>query len=305
MTILVTGAAGFIGAQVARTLLARGARVIAPLRPGGARGRLAALIGAIEIIELDLEDRSALERALERSRPEAVIHLAWYVNPADYLDSRANLRALRFTGDLVELAIAAGCKKVVGVGSGFEYAPSTQPLRESDSVEPTSLYAACKHSAWLASRALARVAGVDLAWARVFHLYGCGEHPARIVPSVIRSLLAHQPIELTSGDQVRDVLHVADVAEAIVQLVEPGVVGTFNVCSGVPVKLRDFLLSIAEAVGPRELLRFGARPPRPSEPTFLVGNPAKLRAIGWTPRHADIGAAVREMIADGRLRATA
>jgi dTDP-6-deoxy-L-talose 4-dehydrogenase (NAD+) len=301
MTVVVTGAGGFIGAEVARALVERGARVIAPLRATTDRRRLVPLAGRIETVEVDLEDRSSLERMLRQVGPATVIHLAWYVHPRDYLDSRANLTALRFTTDLVELAIAAGCRKLVGIGSGLEYAPSPRPVCEHDAVGPTTLYAACKHSAWLVSRALARASAVELAWARVFHLYGGAEHPARIMPSVIRSLLAGRPIDLTAGDQVRDVLHVADVADAIARLAEPGVEGVFNVCSGVPVALRDFLLSVADVVGPRELLRFGARTARPSEPSFLVGDARKLRAIGWSPRHRDVSSAVRETIAEQRL----
>jgi nucleoside-diphosphate-sugar epimerase len=304
MTVVVTGAAGFIGAEVARALVERGARVIAPLRPNTDRTRLAPLAGRIESVEVDLEDRSRVERILRQVGPATVIHLAWYVHPRDYLTSRANLTALRFTTDLVELAIAAGCRKLVGIGSGLEYAPSRQAVREHDAIEPTTLYAACKHSAWLVGSALARASAVELAWARIFNVYGGAEHPTRIVPSVIRSLLAGQPIELTAGDQLRDVLHVADVAAAIARLAEPGVEGVFNVCSGVPLALRDFLLSVADVVGPRELLRFGARKAPPNEPSFYVGDPGKLRAIGWTPRHGDVPAAVREMIAEQRLQAT-
>src|ERR1051325_1496441 len=109
MTIVVTGASVFIGAEVARVLVERGERVIAPVRPDTPRTRLAPLAGRIETIDMDLEDRSGLQRMLRRVEPAAVIHLAWYVHPGDYLESRANLTALHFTTDLVELAIAAGC----------------------------------------------------------------------------------------------------------------------------------------------------------------------------------------------------
>ena len=298
MTVVLTGAGGFVGAAVARALVARGERVIAPIRASTSRARLRALGDRIEIVEIALDDLDDLERLLRRERGATVVHAAWNVNPADYLTSAANLDSLRLTIAVAERAIAAGCAKLVGVGTCFEYAPLDRPLRESDPPGPGTLYASTKHAAWLVARSLCEAAGIEIAWARIFHVYGPGEHPSRLVPAVLRAVRAGTPFALSAGTQIRDFLHVDDVGEAIARIASPGARGPYNVCSGTPTPLRLFLEAIADAAGDRQLLRFGACAMRAEEPPFLVGDPSRLRVLGWESRRSDVTATARDMLAE-------
>jgi dTDP-6-deoxy-L-talose 4-dehydrogenase (NAD+) len=131
---------------------------------------------------------------------------------------------------------------------------------------------------------LAAEVGAELAWARVFHIHGPNEDRRRLIPWVASQLRAAVPVELTDGTQVRDHLHVSDVASGLVTLLSPRASGIYNVCSGEPVTLRRVLETVADLVGDRNLLRFGARPHRPNETMFLAGESTRLRALGWTPR---------------------
>jgi dTDP-6-deoxy-L-talose 4-dehydrogenase (NAD+) len=295
--VLVTGAGGFVGAHVARALVRGGDEVLALLRPGASRARIADVVAHLRVAEAALEDERAVEAALAALRPEAVVHLAWYARPTDYLSSPANLDSLWATLAFVRRALDAGCGKVVGLGTGLEYESSDRPRRESDPADPRSLYASCKLAAWAACRALARQRGAELVWARLFHVHGPGEDPARLVPSVAAALGAGRPFDLSPGLQVRDHLPVADVAAALAHLARPGLTGIFNVCSGVPVTLREVAEAVGEIVGRPELLRFGARPYAPDETMFLVGDPARLRASGWAPSAGSLKASLAEAIA--------
>jgi dTDP-6-deoxy-L-talose 4-dehydrogenase (NAD+) len=134
------------------------------------------------------------------------------------------------------------------------------------------------------TNALASDAGAELAWARIFHLHGPEEDPRRLIPWVARELALGRAVELTDGRQVRDHLHVADVASGIVALLAPAAKGIYNVCSGEPVTLRTVLETVGDIVGRCDLLRFGARPHRANETMFLAGDSTRLRATGWTPR---------------------
>ena len=284
MKVLVTGANGFIGSEVVRTLVEAGHEVVALDRPAASAERLTAVADRIERVAIDLDESPAVRALVEAARPAALIHLAWYANPVDYLVSHANLASLSATARLVEAVLAAGCRKLVLAGSCVEYQPHDRALREDDPLDPGTLYGACKQAAWLVTKALAASAGAELAWARVFHLHGPGEDPRRLIQWVASELRAGRPVELTDGSQVRDHLHVADVASGLVTLLAAGASGAYNVCSGEPVALKKVLQTVGEIVGRPELLRFGARPHRQGEMMFLAGDSRRLRSLGWKAR---------------------
>lgn len=296
MKVLVTGAAGFVGSEVVRALLRSGIDVLGLVRPGGRRERLEPVIEQIRVVEAPLEDLPAIDEVLERNRPDAVIHAAWYTRPADYRSSAANLDSLVATVRLAERIVRRGCPKLVGLGSCLEYRHSDQPHSESDPTDPASVYAATKVSAWLTIRALAAGSGTEVAWARLFHLHGPGEDPGRLLPRVTRDLLAGRAVDLSPGLQVRDHLHVSDAAEAIARLLQPDLAGIVNVCSGLPLTLRELLTIVGDLVGRPELLRFGTRPYLEGESMFLAGVPERLQAAGWRPR-LDLREGLRDVVA--------
>jgi len=284
MRVLVTGACGFIGSQVVKKLLADGHEVVAVDRRQDLLARLAPGDPRLVPAAGDLDDIPATRTLLADTTPDALVHLAWYARPDDYLVSHENLTSLNMTVRLIQAALAVGCRKLVLAGTCVEYATVGRPLTEDDPVDPRSLYGGCKHAAWWVTRSLATAAGAELSWARVFHLHGPGEDATRLIPWVARELRAGRPVELTDGTQVRDHLHVSDVAAGFVTLLARGTSGVFNLCSGQPVTLRQVLETVGEIVGRRDLLRFGARPHRPGEAMFLAGDSSRLRALSWRPR---------------------
>jgi nucleoside-diphosphate-sugar epimerase len=284
MRVVVTGAGGFLGSSVVPRLVADGHEVVAADRGGEALNLLAAHNPGVSTAALDLADEERAGAFLTSVRPQGLIHLAWYADPIDYLTGHGNLASLRMTSVFIEKALAAGCRKLVVAGSCTEYAVRDRLLVETDPAEPRSLYAACKHAAWHVARAMAAETGAELAWARIFHVHGPAEDHRRIIPWVATQLRAGAQVELTDGSQMRDHLHVADIAGGLVTLLLPGASGIYNVSSGEPVSLRQVLEMVADIVGGREQLRFGARPHRSNETMFLAGDPTRLRSLGWAPR---------------------
>jgi nucleoside-diphosphate-sugar epimerase len=295
--ILLTGPAGFIGRHLVGTLTGRGHEVVGLIRPQDAVGGPPSWPKGFSVREAGLDDAPAVGAALDALRPGAVLHLAWYAQAPDYLTSPENLGSLSATVAFLKQVLDWGCPRVLGVGTCLEYASAPNPRKETDPIDPRSLYASCKLSAYLMARALAQRAGADLVWARLFHVYGPGEGAFRLIPSLVAALRAGRPFEATAGEQVRDPIHVLDVCEALACLVEPGTSGVFNVCVGESVPLRDTLTSAAQIVGRPDLLRLGSRPYGRGEEMHLVGDSARLRALGWKPRLADHRRGLAEMIA--------
>jgi nucleoside-diphosphate-sugar epimerase len=284
MRVLVTGAGGFVGLHVVRRLLADRHEVVAVDRSSEHLSRIVAETPGVSPVTVNLDDTDAVRDLLRKTTPDALIHLAWYANPSDYLTSHLNLASLAMTTALVDATLSVGCRKLVLVGSCAEYAPQNRPVVESDLVDARTLYAACKHSAWHIARVMAAEANAELAWSRIFHIHGPGEDQRRLIPWVAGQIGAGIPVSLTDGTQMRDHLHVSDVAAALVAMLGPGATGIYNVCSGQPVSLRSVLEVVGEIVGRQDLLKFGTLPHRPNDARYLAGDPGRLRALGWAPR---------------------
>ncbi len=286
MRILVTGAAGFIGAHVTRALLASGHEVAAMVRPKNPVWRLRDVLGQLYVITGSLGDADLLRSALDQFKLDACIHLAWYAEPGKYLHSPENLRSLTESLGLLQEAIRAGCGQIVMAGTCAEYDTDAGYLHEDGKTHPATLYAAAKLSCCLLGHQIASQSGIDFAWGRVFYPYGPQEDERRVIPALIHALGAGQYFPATAGEQVRDYLHVEDVASAFCHLAEKRAAGIFNISSGTPVTMRHVLETAATLTGRAELVKFGAVPYRDWEPRFICGNNERLKALGWKPRYS-------------------
>ena len=220
-------------------------------------------------------------------RPETCIHAAWYAEPGKYLDSPQNLDSLRSSFDLIESLAKAGCKHVVGVGTCFEYAMQDTPLTEDSPTGPFTLYAAAKLAFYLVAAQRAAQLGMGLAWGRLFYLYGPYEDERRLVPAAIKALSSGREFPATTGEQVRDYLHVEDVAAGLCAMSHHRLGGVFNVSSCEPVTIAGLMRTLGELLGRPELIRLGALPPRDWDPAYVCGDNQRLRTEAhWSPRYS-------------------
>jgi nucleoside-diphosphate-sugar epimerase len=131
-----------------------------------------------------------------------------------------------------------------------------------------------------------RQTGISVAWTRLFFQYGPFEDARRLVPSVIGALLRGEQALVSEGRQVRDFLHVDDVAGAIVAVARSDIRGPVNVGSGQPVTVRDLVAEIGRLMGRSERIAYGARPQDPSDPPFICADNMRLvQNTGWRPRY--------------------
>lgn len=210
---------------------------------------------------------------------DKIAHFAWIATPGVYLTAPENLNCLSGTLALAEGAARAGVEKFLGVGTCFEYDVNARLLGTDTPLRPTTPYAGAKAAAFQALSNWLPAQGVQFVWARLFYLYGEGEHPQRLVPYLHAKLMAGEPVDLTSGRQVRDFLNASQGASMLADALFGDVEGAFNVCSGIPVTVRQMAEAIAADYGRPDLLRFGTRPDNHVDPECIVGLPGQ-QSIG-------------------------
>jgi dTDP-6-deoxy-L-talose 4-dehydrogenase (NAD+) len=271
--ILLTGASGFVGRQVARSLVEAGHRPLLVLRPESLvrTGLEADKADIVETPDLFAESIDWWTDMLQGV--DTVIHAAWYVEPGKYLDSPENTRCVEGSLRLGEGAFRCGVKHFIGIGTCFEYRLPNDRITADAEVGPVTLYAAAKLSLFHMLEKRFAGSGTTLAWARLFYLFGEGEHPARLFPMLHRRLAAGEKVELTSGDKLRDFLDVAEAGAMIAGLAETGQAGVVNICSGKAVTIRQIAEGIADLHGRRDLLTFGTATVHPRDPMAVVGVP--------------------------------
>jgi nucleoside-diphosphate-sugar epimerase len=272
MKVLVTGASGYIGASLLLALAGRG-ELYGTSRTRGDRNP-----GAdIHWLECDLLKEGTAEALIAHCRPDVLVHAAWHTKAGSYWEDRENFDWLRASERLLEVFVAAGGRRFVGIGSCAEYAATDSPCEEARTPLTTeSAYAAAK-ARFFARLEAERAAGrVETAYARLFFVYGPGEKPTRLIPSVITRLLSGQPAHTGPGDLRRDFIHIRDTAQALARLALGDVTGPINIGSGEATRIADVVAQLGALTGHPEHLRIGALPPRASEPDLLLADTTRM-----------------------------
>jgi nucleoside-diphosphate-sugar epimerase len=278
--VLVTGGSGFLGAPLVERLAARGHEVHvvssrpAPETPGPAAWHRA-----------DLLSPEGADSALDQVRPTHLVHLAWVTTPGVYWGSVDNLAWVEASLRLARAFLERGGQRFLGAGSCAEYAWDGGTLsEESTPLRPRSRYGVAKGAVKTQLEAATAETEAEVAWARLFFIYGPGEHPDRLVPTVARSVLAGDSARCTAGTQLRDYVFVDDAAEAMAALLDSGVTGPVNIGSGAPVPVHELAQAVAREAGRPDLLRLGALPTPPDEPDEITADVRRLReAVGVVP----------------------
>jgi nucleoside-diphosphate-sugar epimerase len=268
---------------------------------------------AVQWVEMDVTRQSEIAAAVDRARPDVVLHLAAISHVPDAMRNPGHAYDVNTVGSVRLLAELARHKRdgsgdpvILIVGSAEQYGRHSldeMPLSEDAEQQPLTLYAASKAAQEVASLQAFRSDAVRVICTRSFSHSGTGHGEQFLLPGLVRRAKALPPrgstLTIGNGDTVRDFLHVADVVDAYLGLLEAGVPGeAYNVCSGEGVSVRALAELVLQRVGVSADISSDPALSRPVDVPVQIGNNAKLRrATGWAPRHT------REDIIDDLIHA--
>jgi nucleoside-diphosphate-sugar epimerase len=283
---LVTGGEGFLGANLVRYLTAAGHEVIAISHPGGSSWRLAEVASEVRLLELELRDSAAIERAVAATRPQWIFHLAahgaysWQTDLATMIS--VNIGG---TAALLAAARASDVQAFVNTGSSSEYGLKRHAPREDDWLEPNSHYAVTK-AAGSHLTALAAAEGLPAVTLRLYSIYGPWEDPGRLIPALVREATRGRLPSLVGPDTARDFVYVDDCCEALLRAAQLGARGgpgaTLNVGSGTQTRLEELVELAREALGVTATPEWSTMERREWDTNVWVSDPrAALEQLGW------------------------
>lgn len=291
MKVLITGATGFIGANLAHFFVNEKADVHILLRESSNTWRINDILSRLNKHYCDLTDRENTKRIISEIRPNTILHLAMY---GGYSFQNDSLRMINTnyigTVNLLDACIEVGFDCFIHTGSSSEYGIKEDSMKEKDLLEPIDIYGATKAAATLYSQVIAKRHNLPIFTLRLFSPYGYYEEPMRLIPYLVISMLKNEKIKLASPYAVRDFIFIEDVVDAYLQvvnkknLIPPGTI--FNVGSGYDSKVIDIFKLLKEIIGYKMDFVIEGTPRESDKLQVWRANIEKAQKIlGWYPKY--------------------
>ncbi|MDA0811656.1 MAG: NAD(P)-dependent oxidoreductase [Verrucomicrobia bacterium] len=278
-TLLLTGASGFLGRECLPALMCAGFTVHAVSR----EPQEMADVG-VQWHLGDLMDSASIETLIHDVAPTHLVHCAWYVAHGKFWHAKENLQMVQASIELFNAFGRHGGQRAIGIGTCAEYQFGRSRLGELDTPTlPTTVYGSCKAAAGFALMGCAKLYGFSAAWARIFFPYGPGAPPQQFLPSLLKALRHNAMFEMSDGSQIRDFIHVSDIADAICRLARNvDVQGPINLGTGDARTLRSVAEQVRTIMGSSCDIKFGAVERSSDDPDSIVADVGRLRdELSW------------------------
>lgn len=288
MKSFITGATGFVGANLVRRLLREGHEVNVLVRKNSPFWRIKELSDDVRIHEADLRNGAEIQKVIRSVRPNIIYHLATFGGFASQTDTQAIMEA-NFLGtvNLLRACEMVGFDYFVNTGSSSEYGIKTKPMRESEVLEPLGDYGVAKAAATLFCQAEYKTKGVPVVTLRLFSPYGPWDDPRRLIPYVIACLLRNKRPQLSSSASVRDYIYIDDVIECYLKVTKYSEFAgqVINVGSGNQISIGDVASIIEQRLGSNSMSVWGKRSLQRAEPEIWTADIEKAKTLlNWKPK---------------------
>lgn len=298
--VLITGASGFVGANLARRLLGDGHDVHLLMRKGFRSWRLEDILRDVRVHEAEIHEPDDVRSILVAARPEWIFHLAAHGAYPRQTDLNEMLRTnVLGTSTLLTEALRHGFEAFVNTGSSSEYGLKDHAPNESEWLEPNSDYAVTKASATLLCCHVARQTGAPVATLRLYSAFGPWEEPSRLMPTLVTRGLEGRLPRLASRLIARDFVYIDDVVSAFVAAAKHPLAGqsaVYNIGTGVQTTLEE-VVNVA-----REELLLNIAPQWASmddrawdTATWVSDSRLAAVALGWRP-HLSVRDGFRRLV---------
>lgn len=297
---VVTGGAGFVGSQLIRNLINLNHQVLVLDDLSVGKKQFVPESGNLEFLHGNITDRSVFNRVRE-FKPDNVIHLAAihfipYCNEHPVQTVETNLIGTR--------CLLNACKSIkpstfIFTSSAAVYAISDNKTNEEDLAAPTDIYGMSKLLGEDLCKLFHKETGIRTVIGRLFNVFGPRETNPHVIPEIIDQLKnGKSEIELGNVEPKRDFIHVRDVADAYIALLQnfKGNLGTFNIGSGKEYSVRE-LIGICSSILGKEIKIISSKSRwRASDRMHLLANIDKItKETGWKPK-VNIEEGFRELL---------
>jgi len=288
LAVIVTGAAGFIGANLCRRLIDAGARVHALVRPGGDAWRLDGITDRLRVHQVDITDGPRVKSVVSSIRANVIYHLATH-GAYPFQDEPEQILLTDVFGlwNVLNACNEVGYDLFVNAGSSSEYGAKISAMRESDLLEPNSYYAVAKAGQTLLCQHISRIHDRPIVTFRPFSVYGPFEEPTRLIPKLMCAALDDEPIDMVNPDTCRDFIYIDDVLDACLMVDGLKVLrgSVLNVGTGIQTSLKELVDATGALSGRPVRARWSAMAPRMWDTNVWVADISQIRRLtGWRPR---------------------
>lgn len=292
--ILITGGAGFIGANLVRRLCTNQKNLEQQLHLLVEKDtnlwRLHDISSELNIHEIDLTDVKGVRKLVHTIKPTIIYHLASYGGMCTQLEADL-IYNVNFTGTV---NLLRACKEVgfdcfINTGSSSEYGMQNVAMSENLVLAPVSDYGVAKAAATQFCLKEALVHQLPIYTIRPFSVYGDYEMPTRLIPTVLVNAILQQPIHLSSPHFVRDYIYVQDMIDLFIAVAEqqPTAAHIFNGGTGVQSTIGDVISTVQSFFSEKLSVIWGTHTPRPWEPKAWKADITQSRNIfNWKPQYS-------------------
>ena len=279
MKILMTGATGFIGLALCKQLLANGHEVTAVVRPDSQRKYK--IPDKVTVQELSFDNLDKISGQFD-----ICYHLAWNGTSGhqrdDFIVQADNIK---YTINMIKVSKKLGCRKFIGAGSQAEYGNVRKLCTEENVAKPFTMYGAAKLSAYHIGRITAAQENISFVWPRIYSIYGVGENDGTLINYLIDCFKKNITPELSCCENMWDYMYISDCVNALIMLGEnEKTEGIYNVSSGEPMILKEYVNIVRKIISPDAYIDFGKIKTDIDHTFWLEPDVRRLKNIGFSTK---------------------